>query len=93
VIRKFLIIGKQITLTSTRFEIVREEGVPAPIEVRAPVEVFWEAQRLLKSAESLLAAGEDMNSVKDVYEKVLRVLIPHCSLEKDRVWMYEQVNK
>jgi hypothetical protein len=93
VIRKFLSIGKQLTLTSTRFELVRDDGVPPPIEIKAPVEVFWEAQRLLAEAESLLASGEDSNSVKDVYEAVLLLLIPHCALEKDRTWLYEQVVK
>lgn len=92
-IRKFLSIGKQLTLTSTRFELTREDDVPPPIEIKAPVEIFWEAQRLLGEAEILLASGEDSNSIKDVYESVLTLLVPYCALEKDRTWLYEQVVK
>jgi hypothetical protein len=93
VIRKFLSIGKQLTLTSTRFEMLRDEGVPAPIEIKAPVEIFWEAQRLLVEAEVLLAADEDINTIKDIYTSVLQLLIPYAALEKDRTWLYEQVVK
>jgi hypothetical protein len=90
-IRKYLIIGKQVVLTSTRFDLAREEGVPPPIEVKIPVEILWQAQEVLKSAELQLASGEDSHTVKDTYEKLLRMLIPYCSLEKDRVWLYEQI--
>lgn len=92
-IRKFLSIGKQLTLTSTRFDLIRDEGVPAPIEIKAPVEVFWEAQQLLVQAEILLAADGDTNTIKDIYTSVLQLLIPFCALEKDRAWLYEQVVK
>jgi hypothetical protein len=90
-IRKYLIIGKQVILTSTRFDIAREDGVPGPIEVKLPIEVLWQAQDILKSAELQLSSGEDTHTVKDTYEKLLKMLIPYCSLEKDRVWLYEQI--
>jgi hypothetical protein len=92
-IRKFLIIGKQLILSSTRFEIAREDGVPPPIEVKLPVEVLWEAQEILKKAEHQLSNGEDTATVKDTYEKLIKLLLPHCVLEKDRVWLYEQIKK
>ncbi len=90
-IRKYLIIGKQLVLSSTRFDIAREDGVPPPIEVRLPVEILWQAQAILKKAELQLASGEDLHSIKDTYEKLLKILVPYCSLEKDRVWLYEQI--
>lgn len=90
-IRKFLIIGKQITLSSTRYEITREDGVPPPIEIKMPVEVLWQAQEILKKAESQISTGEDNQTVKDTYSKLLRLLIPHAALEKDRVWLLDQV--
>ena len=90
-IRKFLIIGKQVILTSIRFDISREEGVPPPIEVKLPVDILWQAQAILKNAELQLASGEDSHTVKDTYEKVLRLLIPYCTSEKDRAWLYEQI--
>lgn len=73
--------------------MLRDEGVPAPIEIKAPVEVFWEAQRLLVEAEVLLASDEDVNAIKDIYTSVLQLLIPYAALEKDRTWLYEQVAK
>ena len=90
-IRKYLIIGKQVILTSTRFDIAREEGVPGPIEVKLPIEILWQAQEFLKIAELQLASGEDSHTVKDTYEKLLKLMIPYCALEKDRVWLYEQI--
>jgi hypothetical protein len=91
VIRKFLIIGKQITLSSTRFEVSRDDGVPPPIEIKMPVEVLWQAQDILKKAEHQSASGEDLQSVKDTYSDLIRLLIPHTTSEKDRAWLIDQV--
>jgi hypothetical protein len=91
VIRKYLIIGKQITLSSARFDVTRDDGVPPPIEIKMPVEVLWQAQEILKKAESLISAGEDTQTIKDTYSKLLRLLIPHTTSEKDRAWLLDQV--
>ena len=91
-IRKYLIIGKQLILSSTRFEISREDGVPPPIEVKLPVEVLWQAQDILKKAELQLSTGEDQQTVKDTYTSLLKLLIPHCTSEKDRAWLYDNIN-
>ena len=90
-IRKYLIIGKQITLSSTRFEVNRDDGVPPPIEIRMPVEVLWQAQEILKKAEHQAASGEDVQSVKDTYSKLISLLIPYTSSEKDRTWLQDKV--
>ena len=90
-IRKYLIIGKQITLSSARYEITREDGVPPPIEIKMPVEVLWQAQEILKKAENQLSSGEDTQTVKDTYSKLLRLLSPHTASEKDRAWLLDQV--
>jgi hypothetical protein len=91
VIRKYLIIGKQISLSSARYEVTRDDGVPPPIEIKMPVEVLWQAQEILKKAESLISSGEDTQTVKDTYSKLLRLLIPHTTSEKDRAWLLDQV--
>lgn len=89
VIRKYLILGRQLSLSSTRFEIALEEGAPGPIEVRAPVDVLWKAQELLKQSEIQISSGEDPHAIKETHTKVLKLLIPHCTSEKDRTWLYD----
>ncbi len=90
-IKKYLIIGKQITLSSTKFELPREGDAPGPIEVKAPIEVFWQAQEILKEVEILTSAGEGPQMIKDAQTKLLKLLAPHCTAEKDRTWVYQQV--
>ncbi len=90
-IRKYLIFGKQLVLSSTRFELPREDGVPGPIEVKLPVEELWKAQDILKNVDLLQATGEDPHTIKDSYQELLKLLIPYCVSEKDRSWIYEQV--
>jgi hypothetical protein len=91
VIKKYLIIGKHITLSSTRFEVAREDDAPGPIEVRAPVDVIWKAQEILKEAEIQLSSGEGSQAIKDTYSRLLKLLAPHCTAEKDRLWVYQQI--
>jgi len=90
-IRKYLIIGKQIALSSTRHEVSREDGVPHPMEVKIPVEILWQAQDIIKSAEFQQASGEDAQTVKNTYKTLIKLLAPHCTSEKDRQWLYEQI--
>lgn len=90
-IRKYLIFGKQLILSSTRFEIPREEGTPAPMEIKLPVEELWKAQEILKKVDLLQSTGEDAHTIKDEYSALLKLLIPYCTSEKDRAWLYEQV--
>ena len=90
-IKKYLIIGKQITLSSTRYEFAREDDAPGPIEIKAPVDVFWEAQEILKEADRQHSLGDGPQMVKDTYAKLLKLLAPHCTSEKDRVWVYQQI--
>lgn len=88
-IRKYLIIGKQITLSSTRFDMAGEDGTPGPIELRLPVDVLWKAQEFMKEAEIQLSSGEDPQTVKDTYARLIKLLTPYCASEKDRTWLYD----
>ncbi len=90
-IKKYLIIGKQVTLSSTRFEVIRDDDSPGPIEVKAPIEVFWKAQEILKEADLQISSGEGQQTVDDTYSKLLKLLAPHCTSEKDRMWVYQQI--
>jgi hypothetical protein len=90
-IKKYLIIGKQVSLSSTKFEVPRDGDAPGPIELKAPIEVFWRAQEILKEAELQLSSGQGPQVVKDTYDRLYKLLAPHCTIEKDRLWVYQQI--
>lgn len=92
-IKKYLIIGKQITLSSTKYDVPRDGDAPGPIEVKAPIDVFWQAQEILKEADLQLSAGDGPQMLKDTHAKLLKLLAPHCTSEKDRTWVYQQINQ
>lgn len=91
-IRKYLILGKQIQLSSTMHVVSGDDGHNAyPIEIKLPVETFWKAEEMIKQAEYQLASGEDPQTVKDTYTKILKLLAPHCTTEKDRAILYDKI--
>ncbi len=89
-IRKYIIFGKQVYLSSMRREIPSEEELPTAIEVRIPLEVLWKGQEIMKQAEYLLSIGEEQSRILDTYKGLLKLLSPYAVLEKDRLWLYEQ---
>jgi hypothetical protein len=52
---------------------------------------LWQAQDIIKNAEFQQASGEDAQTVKNTYKTLIKLLAPHCTSEKDRQWLYEQV--
>ncbi len=88
-IRKYLIFGKQVFISSAKFEIQTDEAVPSPIELRLPIEIFWESEKLVKKAEFLQSMNEDANRIKDAYKELLVLVTPYAVLEKDRLWLLE----
>ena len=69
-----------------------DEGSNAnPIEVKLPVETFWKAEEMIKLAEYQLSSGEDPQTIKDTYTKLLKLLAPHCTTEKDRATIYDKI--
>ena len=89
-IRKYLIFGKQVFLSSTRRELQLEQEVHSPIEIKMPVEVLWKCNEILKDAEYLQSVNEDQNKIKDRYKVLLKLVTPYAVLEKDRIWLLEQ---
>lgn len=89
-IRKYLIFGKQVYLSSIRREVPSEEEVPGGIEVRIPLDILWKAQEILKQAEYLQSIGEEQSRILDTYKTLLTLMAPYAVLEKDRMWIYEQ---
>lgn len=90
-IRKYLIFGKQVYLSSIRREIPSEEELPSGIEVRVPLDVLWKGQDILKHAEYLQSIGEEQSRILDTYKTLLKLMAPYAVLEKDRLWLYEQL--
>jgi len=72
--------------------MLREDGATHPIEIKVPVETYWQAEELIKRAEYQLASGDDSQNVKETYLKVLKLLAPHCTSEKDRILIYDKIN-
>lgn len=91
-IRKYLIFGKQVFLSSARRELQSDEDVPAPIEIRMPIEVFWDCEEIIRNAEYMQSTGEDPNRIKDTYTSLLKLVTPYAVLEKDRIWLLEQTS-
>ena len=89
-IRKYLIFSKQVFLSSVAREIPAGDEAMTPIELRLPVEVLWKGQEILKEAEYLLSINEDQVRVKDMYKRLLKLMMPYAVLEKDRLWLLEQ---
>jgi hypothetical protein len=90
-IRKYLILGKHIQLSSTKHDLSDSESGEYPVEIKLPIETFWKAEEMLKLAEYQLSSGEDPQTVKDTYSKILRLLAPHCITEKDRALIYDKI--
>jgi hypothetical protein len=44
-----------------------------------------------KQAEYQLSSGEDPQTIKDTYMKLLKLLAPHCTTEKDRAIIYDKI--
>lgn len=89
-IRKYLIFGKQVFLSSAPREVHADEEVQPNIELRMPIEVFWQCEEIIKNTEYMQSTNEDLNRVKDSYKLLLKVVTPYAVLEKDRIWLLEQ---
>lgn len=65
--------------------------MPGGIEVRIPLDVLWQGQEILKRAEYLQSIGEEQSKVLETYQSLLKLMAPYAVLEKDRLWIYEQM--
>ena len=92
-IRKFLIFGKQVFLSSTQREVPMEEDTQPPIELKMPVEILWKGQDIIREAEFMLSNNEDQIRVKDTYMRLLKLVTPYAVFEKDRIWLHEQTKQ
>jgi hypothetical protein len=87
-IRKFLVVGKQMYLTAIKRDLGSE---PVTVtELLMPVETYWRIKEMLRKADYLIAAGDDPAGVAEIYRKVLKEVVNYGVAEKDRIWLLEK---
>jgi hypothetical protein len=89
-IRKFLICGKHIFLSSKKLE---DQGEKTPTcELLLPIDLFWQLEAMLKKIDYLLTADEDAVIVNELYHRVYTKAAKYAVLEKDRAFLYEKIH-
>ncbi len=76
-------------MTSTRFEIKSEVQSHSAIELKMPIDVFWDAEKIVKKMEYQHSAGEDVRTIKDTNNELFMLLLPYVLHEKDRAVLQE----
>lgn len=89
-IKKYLIYGKQIFLSSKRHDEGESRKV---IELSMPLQIFWDVEKLLKEAEYMISTNEDQVVLNSKYFQILKTVLPCVVYEKDRVWLNDRVNR
>lgn len=87
-IKKFLVVGKHVYVSSKPMEM-REEGT-VEMELLLPIKVFWQLEDQMKDADYYLANGDDKVVVNDLYKNVFKLVGPYAVHEKDRFWLHAQ---
>jgi len=87
-IRKFLVVGKQMYLTSIKRDLGQENVMTT--ELLMPVETYWKVKELLRKADYMQASGEDQAGINEMYRRVLKEVMNCGVQEKDRVWLLEK---
>ena len=87
-IRKFLVVGKQMYLTAIKRDLGSD---PVTVtELLMPVETYWRIKEMLRKADYLIASGDDPAGVAEIYRKVLKEVVNYGVAEKDRAWLLEK---
>ena len=88
-IRKFLICGKQVFLSSKRLD---DPASKTPVlELLLPITLFWDVEKLLQRIDYLSAAGEDQVLVHEHVRKIYKKVVKYAVLEKDRIFLQDKV--
>lgn len=88
-IRKYLICGKQLFLSSKKIEGPEKAQV---CELLLPLAIYWELEKLFKKADYLNSTSEEAVVVNDLYNEILRRVNQYAVFEKDRQWISERLN-
>lgn len=89
-IRKYLVCGKQMFLTSKKLE-ENEQKIPV-CELLLPIQLFWELEDLLKKLDYLLASHEDPVVVNDLSARIFRKIVKYVVHEKDRIFIHGKLH-
>ncbi|MDD9950816.1 MAG: hypothetical protein OXT67_04550 [Zetaproteobacteria bacterium] len=84
-IRKFLIVGKHIYLSTTKIE--DEFGHQKNIDLVMPINVYWQALDEIRRADYLIVSGEPQADTTEIYRKIFRILRPYTVYEVDRTYL------
>src|SRR5690606_13027048 len=87
-ITKYLVQGKQLFFASQPPDA--QLGLGKGMELKMPLEIFWESEKLLKRIDYLLASGEPNTEVQIEIKRLYKLLSPFCVVEADRTWMIER---
>lgn len=85
-IRKYLIVGKHIYLSTTKVE--DEFGHQKNIDLVMPINVYWATQEVLRTADYLIVAGEPQADTTELYRKAFRLVRSYTVFEVDRAYLF-----
>lgn len=88
VIRKYLVISKQLFLSTTKVE--DEHGNIFNIDLLMPLEFYWSLQAQLKKADYLLSSRAELTDVQIIYKKICQSAAAYTVFEHDRVWLLKR---
>lgn len=88
-IRKYLVVGKQIYMSSKRQE--KKDESLRELEVLLPIETFWKIEKILKESDYMIASGDDHVAVQDTYRRIFSLIVAFAVSEKDRAWLNERI--
>ena len=85
-IRKYLVIGKRVSLASSRRDSIN--SVVPPLEILMPVDVFWQIEEHLKRYDLMASSGEESAILSEITKTILKLVTPYAVTEKERLWLY-----
>ncbi len=85
-IKKYLIVGKQVYLQTKKPESAGEQTTT--IELLLPVEQFWQIEERLRITHYMQASAEPHGEVVGSLRDLFKLCAPYAVAEKDRTWLY-----
>ena len=89
-IHKFLVVGKQIRLSTSRPSEVQGESETV-LGLTLPLDVYWQATELIKSIDYLHSTSEPGIKINEVQLAIFRLVAPYGTNDKDRTWLYDRL--
>lgn len=89
-IQKFLVVGKQVRMSTARPADAQAE-TETILALSMPLDVYWQAVELIKSINYLQSTHEPNLKVAEVHMAIYKLVAPYAGNDKDRAWLYEQV--